>query len=401
MSTMKRIVTLSVAAAAGVSFAAAFAAAQTSTTGNLVTVPMKTQGGGSAAVVQPQAPAASKPSPLVFELTTHDWGRIPDDRSVSHVFKFKNPSDRTVVIDRVTATCGCTVPDLQKKIYAPGESGEITATFNPAGRSGKQVKQINITYKDNEFPVTQLSLSSEVEPWVFMDQPKVYVAEHRQGTEAESTIRVTGRKPGFAVTEVKNQTGTRTSRSRSARRCETVGRRADARDAEREDDKKADRRSQLSAPDPHERRSQGRAAAVRHGGGRQFRRRRRRLIPQHAQLCSRATRGSTGGQEEFEIVSLEVDGPAEMNLVVDYRPSEDPAGAGYVLVLSGVTPSTPGRPADNIVRTGIPGEEPAKILFYATIPGNVVQPARVQTPLSVQPVTTPPTTTLNPGTGAK
>ncbi len=63
---------------------------------------------------------------------------------VEAVYSFTNKSGQAVVISKVQASCGCTVPTLEKDRYESGESGEIKATFNIGQRVGHQIKHIQV-----------------------------------------------------------------------------------------------------------------------------------------------------------------------------------------------------------------------------------------------------------------
>lgn len=79
------------------------------------------------------------------ETTMHDFGVIKEaDGKVSHTFKISNTGDKPLVITRVIASCGCTTPEWPKEPIAPGKTGEIKVTFDPAGRPGPFTKTISI-----------------------------------------------------------------------------------------------------------------------------------------------------------------------------------------------------------------------------------------------------------------
>lgn len=65
-----------------------------------------------------------------FEKITHDFGEIPEGKSVSYTFKFTNTGDQPLVVHQAFPGCGCTVTDYTKDPIAPGESGEVKAVFN-------------------------------------------------------------------------------------------------------------------------------------------------------------------------------------------------------------------------------------------------------------------------------
>ena len=72
---------------------------------------------------------------IKFEKTTHDFGTFSeDDPVVTCTFKFTNTGDGLLVIHQAVASCGCTVPVYPKEPIKPGEGGEITVTYNGAGK---------------------------------------------------------------------------------------------------------------------------------------------------------------------------------------------------------------------------------------------------------------------------
>ena len=86
---------------------------------------------------------------IKFEKTTHDFGTFSeDDPKVRCSFKFTNTGDGLLVIHQAIASCGCTVPQYPKEPIKPGESGEITVTYNGAGKFPGHFKK-SITIRTN------------------------------------------------------------------------------------------------------------------------------------------------------------------------------------------------------------------------------------------------------------
>ena len=90
-----------------------------------------------------------------------DFGKIEEGKNLEVSFRFKNVGDKPLVISNVSASCGCTVPETPKKPYAPGETGVIKASFNSAGKSGAQAKQVNV-FANLEPAMTTLNFRVEV-----------------------------------------------------------------------------------------------------------------------------------------------------------------------------------------------------------------------------------------------
>ena len=66
------------------------------------------------------------------------------DGKVAHTFVIDNTGTGPLVITRVIASCGCTTPEWTKEPIAPGKSGEVKITYNPANRPGAFVKTISL-----------------------------------------------------------------------------------------------------------------------------------------------------------------------------------------------------------------------------------------------------------------
>jgi hypothetical protein len=67
------------------------------------------------------------------------------DKQVIAKYRFTNTGTVPITINEVRTSCGCTTAALEKKEYAPGESGEIEAKFEIGGRTGHQEKSILVT----------------------------------------------------------------------------------------------------------------------------------------------------------------------------------------------------------------------------------------------------------------
>src|SRR4051812_2382094 len=67
-----------------------------------------------------------------FKETTYDFGKIKQGVPVTHEFAFTNVSDKPVVVESATASCGCTTPAWPQAPVAKGKTDKITAGFNAA-----------------------------------------------------------------------------------------------------------------------------------------------------------------------------------------------------------------------------------------------------------------------------
>jgi hypothetical protein len=138
--------------------------------------------------------AVAQGGKITFESLTHDFGQISDDKPVEHVFKFTNTGTGTLEILQASGSCGCTVPALTKRSYAPGESGEIKVVFNPHNRRDKQHTQVTVTSNDQSAPAQILHVHSFVKPLVRIDPQAVSLGQIEKGKGAGSVVVFTSRK---------------------------------------------------------------------------------------------------------------------------------------------------------------------------------------------------------------
>lgn len=81
----------------------------------------------------------------------HDFGIIKEEKGpVSTTFKIINTGNKPLIIVDVSVSCGCTSHEYTKKPIAPGKSGEIKVTYNPAGRPGAFKKDIKVRTNGRE-----------------------------------------------------------------------------------------------------------------------------------------------------------------------------------------------------------------------------------------------------------
>ncbi|MES2308386.1 MAG: DUF1573 domain-containing protein [Verrucomicrobiota bacterium] len=84
-------------------------------------------------------------SALVFEKSTVEIPPDPNLKEWIADYPFKNTGNQPVTIQDIRTCCECTSAKLEKKIYAPGESGKVTLVFKTVGKTGIQEKHAVIT----------------------------------------------------------------------------------------------------------------------------------------------------------------------------------------------------------------------------------------------------------------
>ncbi len=113
--------------------------------------------------VQPKVRAVKTRPVIRVKDAVHDFGEIRPKSVHTCVYKFKNIGDGILKISRVQSTCGCTVPKLKKKEYAPGESGEVKVTYTSPIKEGKIIpKKLYIHSNDPKNKRAPLTIKANI-----------------------------------------------------------------------------------------------------------------------------------------------------------------------------------------------------------------------------------------------
>jgi hypothetical protein len=124
------------------------------------------------AIRVPETTVVLKPMPAQTHVGTpriamperaYDFGDIPPDAPVKHVFVIQNTGVGDLVIQDVRSDCACTSILLGASLIPPGGEGQIEATFNPKNYAGQRVvRNIVIVSNDPLSPEFTLTLGASV-----------------------------------------------------------------------------------------------------------------------------------------------------------------------------------------------------------------------------------------------
>lgn len=97
----------------------------------------------------PQAPGRIKLSASEF-----DFGTVPNTGPVSQAFEVRNAGQGLLRIDGVSTSCGCTTAEIARDELAPGESTELTVTYDPLAHDGALGEFLRLVYVRSDDPQT-------------------------------------------------------------------------------------------------------------------------------------------------------------------------------------------------------------------------------------------------------
>jgi hypothetical protein len=136
---------------------------------------------------------------IEVENPVHDFGVMGPNQKKSGEFKFKNVGDGILKINKINSTCGCTVPQLEKKEYAPGESGAIQVTYRSSSRQGPVTKHLYIESNDSKKPKYELAIKAQVKVNISVNPEKMDLSIGKENAGAGPiTITSKDSKP-FAI----------------------------------------------------------------------------------------------------------------------------------------------------------------------------------------------------------
>lgn len=101
-------------------------------------------------------------SALEWQTTSKNITVHPLQASAIIDFPFTNTGPDSITILELKPGCGCTSGSVEKKEYAPGESGVIHVTFNLEKRLGAQRKGISVKTSEDSKKSTTLYVSTSI-----------------------------------------------------------------------------------------------------------------------------------------------------------------------------------------------------------------------------------------------
>lgn len=98
---------------------------------------------------------------ITFTEYEHQFGKVKEGEKIGCIFTFENTGSSDLVIIAATTTCGCTVPEYDRKPVSPGEKGKMKVVFDTSGRNGIQSKIITVR-SNATTPVVMLKITADI-----------------------------------------------------------------------------------------------------------------------------------------------------------------------------------------------------------------------------------------------
>ena len=146
-------------------------------------------------------PAAEAAPRAAVPETSFDFGKITEDRPLTHTFVIKNTGTAPLQIEDVDPDCACTVPKYDK-IIPPGSEGGITLTIKPFSVIHQFKKETKVRLNDPDQPLIVLTMTGVAQPFIEIQPSHIVRLRGSPGEDIRGQVRFISHLPTpFKITE--------------------------------------------------------------------------------------------------------------------------------------------------------------------------------------------------------
>lgn len=135
--------------------------------------------------------ALGTPRIVVDEPEFH-FGEQANNQRIDHTFVVRNEGDSKLLITNIRSSCGCTVGNVTSREIDPGETSEITASYNLRGRRGRQRSVLTIESNDPDQRQTRLTMSGYALQEMTVRPTTVVFGQVPVGSRSQRQVELTG-----------------------------------------------------------------------------------------------------------------------------------------------------------------------------------------------------------------
>ena len=148
----------------------------------------------------PARAASSEPRATVKE-TSFDFGKIFEDRALTHTFLVENTGSTPLQVEDVDPDCACTVASYDKTIL-PGGQGAITLTIKPFSVIHQFKKETKVKLNDPERPMLHLVMTGVALPFIEIQPSHIVRLRGTLGEDVKGQVHFISHLPApWNITE--------------------------------------------------------------------------------------------------------------------------------------------------------------------------------------------------------
>lgn len=140
------------------------------------------------------SPAADSAPRASLKETSFDFGKIYEDRSLTHTFMIENTGAAPLIVENVDPDCACTVANYDKTIL-PGKEGAITLTIKPFSVIHQFKKEAKVTLNDPERRMLQLVMTGMAQPFIEIQPSHIVRLRGTPGDDVKGQVHFISHLP--------------------------------------------------------------------------------------------------------------------------------------------------------------------------------------------------------------
>ena len=124
--------------------------------------------------VSPVWSGVGKHGKIMVEDSTWDFGYVPIDYKLIHIYKIKNEGDGDLHITKMIPNCDCTIAISSDTLIKPDSAIDIKIVFDTKNYYGQNNRMVTVHSDDPENPIIDLEYSSNIGlfPKFFLVEPR-------------------------------------------------------------------------------------------------------------------------------------------------------------------------------------------------------------------------------------
>lgn len=155
----------------------------------------------------PEVAEAVGSAPIItFDRVVHNFGKKNPGSNNNCTFTFTNTGNALLKVEKkITAPCSCTVPELSKQEYKPGESGTLKVKYHASATPGPTSRYLYVHSNDQANPKIKLTIQADIVEKVSTDPKKLSLLLNESNAGCpDITIKSLDGKP-FAIKGFKSR----------------------------------------------------------------------------------------------------------------------------------------------------------------------------------------------------
>jgi hypothetical protein len=151
------------------------------------------------------APAASWADGL-FEELSKDFGSVPRGPTLTHAFRLKNTTDRTVRISGIRVSCGCVSAMAATNELAPGKSTIVQANMDTRRFSGVKSVTVYVQFDLPQWEEVRLWVQANARDDISVQPEALSFGRAKRGSVPTNSVTVSFvGNPQWAISEVEKE----------------------------------------------------------------------------------------------------------------------------------------------------------------------------------------------------